>query len=87
MARAASTDEGPPTVEEFEAWHRRQPDRWEFIDGRPRSMPPASMRHSLLKRNMLRSLDHALAGGRCEVLVAGPQILTDEISSSPRTSG
>jgi Uma2 family endonuclease len=83
MARAAPTDAWPRTVEEFEGWHRRQPDRWEFIDGRPRSMAPASMRHSILKRNVLRLIDDALAGGPCEALVDGPQILTDEMSAVP----
>ncbi len=87
MARAAPTDDWPRTVEEFEAWHRRQPERWEFIDGRPRSMAPASMRHSILKRNMLRLLDAALGGSACEVLVDGPQILNDEISAIPDIVG
>ncbi len=83
MARAAPSEDWPRTVTEFEAWHARQPGRWEFIDGRPRMMAPASMRHSLLKRNVFRSLDEALAGSACEVLVDGPQILTDEISAIP----
>jgi Uma2 family endonuclease len=83
MARAAPTDDWPRTVEEFEAWHMRQPGRWEFIDGRPRLMAPASMKHSILKRNVFRSLDAALAASACEVLVDGPQILTDEISAIP----
>lgn len=83
MARTASTDDWPRTVEEFEAWHMRQPGRWEFIDGRPRLMAPASMKHSILKRNAFRSLDDALAASACEVLVDGPQILADEISAIP----
>ena len=41
------------------------------------------MRHSILKRNVFRSLDEALAGSACEALVDGPQILTDEISAIP----
>jgi Uma2 family endonuclease len=83
MARAAPSEDWPRTVEEFESWHRRQPGRWEFVDGRPRMMAPASMRHSILKRNVFRLLDDALAAGACEVLVDGPQILTDEISAIP----
>ena len=83
MARAAPTEDWPGTVEEFEAWHVRQPERWEFIDGRPRLMAPASMKHSILKRNVFRLLDNALAASPCEVLVDGPQILTDEISAVP----
>ena len=46
-------------------------------------MAPASMNHSIIKRNVFRELDRALAGHGCEVLVDGPQILTDEISAIP----
>jgi Uma2 family endonuclease len=83
MARAALEDDWPRTVAEFEAWHARQPERWEFVDGRPRLMAPASMTHSILKRNVFRELDRALANSGCEVLVDGPQILTGEISTIP----
>ena len=83
MARAAIEDGWPRTVAEFQAWHARQPERWGFLDGRPRLMAPASMKHSILKRNVLRALDRALADSGCEVLVDGPQILTDEISAIP----
>jgi Uma2 family endonuclease len=83
MARAALEDDWPRTVAEFQEWHARQPKRWEFVDGRPRLMAPASMTHSILKRNILRALDQALAESGCEVLVDGPQILTDEISAVP----
>ena len=83
MARAALEEDWPRTVAEFEAWHARQPERWEFVDGRPRLMAPASMTHSILKRNVFRELDRALDDRGCEVLVDGPQILTDEISAIP----
>jgi Uma2 family endonuclease len=75
--------EWPRTVEEFEAWHARQPERWEFIDGVPRMMAPASMTHSIIKRNVLRAIDRVLEASGCEALVDGPQILTDEISAIP----
>jgi Uma2 family endonuclease len=83
MAGAALEEDWPRTVAEFEAWHARQPERWEFVEGRPRLMAPASMKHSIVKRNVLRALDRALADSGCEVLVNGPQILTDEISAIP----
>jgi Uma2 family endonuclease len=83
MARAAREHDWPRTVAEFETWHARQPERWEFIDGRPRLMAPASMTHSIIKRNAFRALDRALADSGCEVLVDGPQILTDDISAIP----
>jgi Uma2 family endonuclease len=83
MARAALEEEWPRTVAEFQEWHALRPERWEFVDGRPRLMAPASMTHSILKRNVLRALDRALADSGCEVLIDGPQILTDEISAIP----
>jgi Uma2 family endonuclease len=83
MARATLEDDWPRTVTEFQIWHARQPERWEFVDGRPRLMALASMTHSIIKRNVLRALDRALADSGCEVLVDGPQILTDEISAIP----
>jgi Uma2 family endonuclease len=83
MARATLEDDWPRTVAEFQIWHARQPERWEFVDGRPRLMAPASMTHSIIKRNVLRALDRPLADSGCEVLVDGPQILTDEISAIP----
>ena len=83
MAEAARREDWPQSVAEFEAWHARQPERWEFIAGRPRLMAPASLNHALIKRNVFRALDRALAGRGCEVLVDGPQILTDEISAIP----
>jgi Uma2 family endonuclease len=83
MAGAALEEDWPRTVAEFEAWHARQAERWEFVEGRPRLTAPASMKHSIVKRNILRALDRALADSGCEVLVDGPQILTDEISAIP----
>jgi hypothetical protein len=33
MVEAARREDWPRTVEEFELWRARQPERWEFIDG------------------------------------------------------
>jgi Uma2 family endonuclease len=83
MTEAARQEDWPRTVEEFEVWHARQPERWEFIRGEPRMMAPASMKHSVIKRNVAVLLHAALASRGCEALVDGPQILTDEISAIP----
>lgn len=83
MARAAFEEDWPRTVAEFEAWHARQPERWEFVEGRPRLMAPASMKHTIIKANVFRALDRALAERGCTVLIDGAQILTDEISAIP----
>ena len=55
MARAAPIEDEnwPRTVAAFEEWHALQPERWEFVAGRPRLMAPASMRHSVIKNNMV----------------------------------
>jgi Uma2 family endonuclease len=83
MAEAARQEDWPRTIEEFEIWHARQPERWEFIRGQPRMMAPALIKHSIIKRNVVRVLDRALEGSGWETLVDGPQILTDEISAIP----
>jgi Uma2 family endonuclease len=83
MPRAALGDDCPRTVAEFEAWHVRQLERWEFVEGRPRLMAPASMKHTIIKVNLFRALDCALADGGCAVLVSGPQILAEMISTIP----
>jgi Uma2 family endonuclease len=46
-------------------------------------MAPASMTHTIIKANVLRALDRALAGHGCAVLIDSAQILTDEISAIP----
>ena len=84
MAEAAHNKEDRPhTVAEFEAWHARQPERWEFIRGEPRLMAPASLNHTILKGNVYDVLRRALAERGCTVLIDGAQILTDEISAIP----
>ena len=54
MAKAApiEDEDWPRTVAAFEAWHALQPERWEFVAGRPRLMAPASMPHSVIKNNI-----------------------------------
>jgi hypothetical protein len=74
MASAARAHDRPGTVAEFEAWHARQPERWEFVEGRPRLIAPASMPHTLIKGNVFRALDRVLAERGCTVLIDGPQI-------------
>jgi Uma2 family endonuclease len=83
MAEAARREDWPRTVEEFEAWHARQPERWEFIGGQPRLMAPASMKHAIIKNNVGFALRQALADLGCTALIDGPQILTHEISAIP----
>jgi Uma2 family endonuclease len=83
MAEAALKDDLPHSVAEFELWHAQQPDRWEFIGGRPCMMAPGSKPHTIIKGNVFRALDQALEGSPCQVYVEGVQIRTDEISAIP----
>ncbi len=83
MAEAARREDWPRSVAEFEAWHARQPEPWEFIWGQPRLMAPGSKTHTIIKANLFRALDQALVGTRCHVFMEGVQILTDEISAIP----
>jgi Uma2 family endonuclease len=83
MAEAARREDWPGTVAEFEDWHARRPERWEFIDGQPRLMAPASMVHAIIENNVGFAIRQALDGSACTALVDGPQIPTDEISAIP----
>jgi len=83
MAEAARRDDWPRTIAEFEAWHARQPERWEFVEGWPRMMAPAALNHTIIKSSLGFALRAALGDQPCTVLVDGAQILTDEISAIP----
>jgi Uma2 family endonuclease len=54
--------DGPKTLDEFRAWHERQPDLWEFIDGVPKLMASGSMAHTLIKSNTHAALAQAVQG-------------------------
>jgi Uma2 family endonuclease len=83
VARASPDEDWPRTVAEFEAWHARQPERWEFIDGRPRLMAPGSLNHTIIKTNVGTALKAALGERGWTTFVDGAQIVTDEISAIP----
>lgn len=83
MAEAAIEGNCPRTVAEFESWHARQPERWEFIGGRSSLLAPGSIRHTIIKGNVFLALDRALADASSQVYVSGAQILTEEISAIP----
>ena len=61
----------PKTLNEFRAWHERQPETWEFIDGALRLMAPGSKAHTLIKTNVARLLGNALDRTGCRALVDG----------------
>ncbi|MGH6913666.1 MAG: Uma2 family endonuclease [Geminicoccales bacterium] len=73
----------PRTLEQFRAWHERQPEVWEFIDGTPRLMAPGSKAHTLIKGNVHAALMHALRGTGCRPLVDGAIAEVDGSSLIP----
>jgi Uma2 family endonuclease len=73
----------PKTLEEFRAWHERQPDVWEFIHGVPKLMAPGSKAHTLIKSNAGRLLGNALDGTGCRALVEGAIVEVEGSSLIP----
>jgi Uma2 family endonuclease len=78
-----SEPDWPKTLDEFRAWHERQPDVWEFIDGVPKLMAPGSIAHTLIKSNAGRALGNALAETGCRALVDGAIVEVEGSSLIP----
>jgi Uma2 family endonuclease len=73
----------PKTLDEFRAWHERQPDICEFIHGVPKLMAPGSMAHTRIKSNTGRLLGNALDGTGCRALVGGTIVEVEGSSLIP----
>lgn len=75
MAKARPVGDPPVmTVEEFDRWHARQPERWELIRGVPVMMAQGSRRHTFIKSNIARHLANKLAGTDCYATVDGIEV-------------
>lgn len=83
MAKRKPASDLPRTVEAFDRWHLKQPERWEFIAGVPVMMAPGSNRHSTIKGNMFARLRSKLAGSPCRVFVDGPEVKGPNLSAIP----
>ena len=68
----------PWTVEDFLAWERRQPERYEFVGGVIRMMVGGSNAHTIIKGNVFAALRTRLRGGRCRALAEGAMVVTPE---------
>lgn len=64
----------PTTLAEFRAWHARQADVFEFVDGVPTAMAPGSKARTLIKGNVFAALRQALGDGPCRALVEGASV-------------
>jgi Uma2 family endonuclease len=73
----------PKTLDEFRAWHERQPEVWEFIHGVPKLMAPGSKAHTLIKGNAHIALAQALRGTGCRALVDGAIVEVEGSSLVP----
>jgi hypothetical protein len=69
-----SEPDWPKTLDEFRAWHERQPEVWEFIDGVPKLMAPGSMAHTLITQ--IRS---EAESSRAEARQSGHLLITSTI--------
>ncbi|MBT9293025.1 Uma2 family endonuclease [Prosthecodimorpha staleyi] len=54
------------SVDEFLAWEPGDGERYELVDGQPRAMTGARIRHDRIVRRVLRLLEDRTAGGPCE---------------------
>lgn len=73
----------PKTLDEFRAWHERQPEVWEFIHGVPKLMAPGSKAHTVIKSNAHAAFALALQGTPCRALVDGAIVEVDGSSLIP----
>ena len=73
----------PWTIDDFLAWERAQAERYEFVDGIVRMMVGGTLAHARIKGNVYASLREQLEGGRCEVFVDGPKVVTAAASMYP----
>jgi Uma2 family endonuclease len=55
----------PWTVEEFLAWERQQPERYEYLDGVVRNRTGTTWAHGTLNDNLVAALNQRLKGGPC----------------------
>jgi Uma2 family endonuclease len=83
MAKRKPESDLPRTVAEFDLWHARQPERWEFIAGRPVLMAPGSKPHTIIKTNIARHLGNKLAGKSCRAYGEGVEIKSLALSAIP----
>jgi Uma2 family endonuclease len=60
------------SLDEFLAWEERQPEHWEYVEGRLYMMTWGTLRHDWLTRPLAQALDAALEGR--ERFVYGPNV-------------
>jgi Uma2 family endonuclease len=64
------------TLEEFLAWEREQPQRYERVSGVIRMMTGGTIDHNRITLNVAEALRQRLRGGDCEVFVNDVKVVT-----------
>ena len=73
----------PWTVDDFLAWERLQPERYEFVDGVVRMMVGGSNAHTIIKGNLFAALRERLRGQPCRALPEGAKVVTATTTMYP----
>ena len=73
----------PWTVDDFLAWERQQPERYEFVDGVVRMMVGGSNAHTIIKGNVFAALREGLRGRPCRALAEGSKVVTATTTMYP----
>jgi Uma2 family endonuclease len=64
------------TLEEFLAWEREQPQRYERVSGVIRIMTGGTIDHNRITRNVADAIWRRLRGGECEVFTSDVKVVT-----------
>jgi Uma2 family endonuclease len=64
------------TLEEFLAWEREQPERYERVSGVIRMMTGGTLDHNRITRNVADALWRRLQGSDCEVFTSDVKVVT-----------
>lgn len=64
------------TLEDFLAWEREQPERWERVGHRIWMMTGGTLAHNRITRDCARSLENALGNANCEVFASDVKVVT-----------
>jgi Uma2 family endonuclease len=74
---------GRMTVNEFLTWARRQPERWELVDGIPVAMSPERAIHGLTSHRAANALDRAITKAQvpCHFLPDSVAVRIDETTT------
>jgi Uma2 family endonuclease len=73
---ATAIDLGHRSLDEFLAWERAQPERWERVAGVVRMMTGGTINHNRITLNVADALRQHLRGGSCETFVSDVKVVS-----------